>query len=45
MNIVNQITDIEKGRKNNTISVGNLNAVRDYTDRRSVMDAYTVNLY
>ena len=35
-----QIADIEKGKQSNTISVGNLNAVRDYTDVRSAMDAY-----
>lgn len=35
-----QISDIEKGIKENTILVGNLNAIRDYTDVRSAMDAY-----
>lgn len=35
-----QIADIEKGIKENTILVGNLNAIRDYTDVRSAMDAY-----
>lgn len=35
-----QIADIEKGLKENTILVGNLSAIRDYTDVRSAMDAY-----
>lgn len=35
-----QIADIEKGQRENTISVGNLDVVRDYTDVRSAMDAY-----
>lgn len=35
-----QIADIEKGQRENTICVGNLDAVRDYTDVRSAMDAY-----
>lgn len=35
-----QIAEIETGKLNNTIYVGNLNVVRDYTDVRSAMEAY-----
>lgn len=35
-----QIADIEKGRRENVIYVGNLDVVRDYTDVRCAMDAY-----
>jgi GDP-4-dehydro-6-deoxy-D-mannose reductase len=35
-----QIADIEKGSIKNTISVGNLNVMRDYTDVRDAMKAY-----
>ena len=35
-----QIADIEKGLTKNTISVGNLNVKRDYTDVRDAMKAY-----
>lgn len=35
-----QIADIEKGMIKNTISVGNLNVKRDYTDVRDAMKAY-----
>jgi GDP-4-dehydro-6-deoxy-D-mannose reductase len=35
-----QIAEMEKGKKEKTIYVGNLDVVRDYTDVRSAMDAY-----
>jgi GDP-4-dehydro-6-deoxy-D-mannose reductase len=35
-----QIADIEKAMVNNTISVGNLNVIRDYTDVRDAVKAY-----
>ena len=35
-----QIADIEKGLIHNTLSVGNLNVKRDYTDVRDAMKAY-----
>jgi len=35
-----QIADIEKGLIRNTLSVGNLNVKRDYTDVRDAMKAY-----
>ncbi len=35
-----QIAEIENGQRENTILVGNLNVIRDYTDVRSAMDAY-----
>lgn len=36
----NQIVEIEKGRQNNVISVGNLSAQRDFTDVRDIVRAY-----
>ena len=33
---------IEKGRKEPVISVGNLSAIRDFTDARDVVKAYTL---
>ncbi|NKQ39386.1 MAG: GDP-mannose 4,6-dehydratase [Methanosarcinales archaeon] len=35
-----QIADIEKDSIKNTISIGNLNVIRDYTDVRDAMKAY-----
>lgn len=35
-----QIADVEKGSIKNTLSVGNLNVMRDYTDVRDAMKAY-----
>lgn len=35
-----QIAEIEKGKKDNIISVGNLSSKRDFTDVRDMMEAY-----
>lgn len=35
-----QIVDIEKSGSNNTIKVGNLSSVRDFTDVRDIVEAY-----
>lgn len=37
-----QIAEIEKGKKEETISVGNLQAKRDFTDVRDIVKAYTL---
>ena len=37
-----QVAMIEKGRKEPVISVGNLSAIRDFTDARDVVKAYTL---
>lgn len=39
-----QIADIEKGLKDPVISVGNLEAIRDFTDVRDIVQAYILSL-
>ncbi len=39
-NFAKQIVEVEKGIKENKISVGNLSAIRDYTDVRDVVRGY-----
>lgn len=43
-NFAKQIAEIEKGKKEAIIHVGNLEAYRDYTDARDVVKAYVVAL-
>jgi GDP-4-dehydro-6-deoxy-D-mannose reductase len=39
-----QIADIEKGRRAPVLSVGNLDAIRDFTDVRDMVRAYWLSL-
>lgn len=37
-----QIVDIEQGKKENILMVGNLDSIRDFTDVRDIVNAYTL---
>ncbi len=43
-NFAKQIAEIEKGKRENTIGVGNLDARRDFTDVRDMVSAYWLSL-
>lgn len=43
-NFIQQIVEIEKGQKDPQLSVGNLSAIRDFTDVRDVVRAYHLAL-
>jgi GDP-4-dehydro-6-deoxy-D-mannose reductase len=43
-NFAKQVAEIEKGLKPPVISVGNLNAQRDFTDVRDIVDAYWLSV-
>ncbi len=43
-NFARQIIEIEKGKRENLINVGNLDAKRDFTDVRDMVEAYWLSL-